>query len=181
MVHSWLTYTSRVVDFAKDQTGTITTDYIVITATVMGLGLGGVAAVRTGVGDLSGSVGASLSDTQIAALNLSGQGIDASGGVWSGREFWETAGGRCEPGPNCAPPTLTFEETLRLSKTESLYRVTDVTYPDDPDRTEVTVTWYDNNRQKIETPENVPDNPTYLCQDMNGRSFCDTTPKATKG
>lgn len=54
--------------------GAVTVDWTVLAAAAVGLGLASVAAVRSGVVDLGGDVGASLSGASVAALGTLGDG-----------------------------------------------------------------------------------------------------------
>ncbi|MEB8387486.1 hypothetical protein OO012_09620 [Rhodobacteraceae bacterium KMM 6894] len=43
-------------NFNKDEDGAVTVDWVVLTAAVVGLGVAGVATVKTGVGTLASSI-----------------------------------------------------------------------------------------------------------------------------
>ena len=42
-----------IQNFLKDEDGAVTVDWVVLTAAVVGLGIAGVTAVNTGIGDLA--------------------------------------------------------------------------------------------------------------------------------
>ncbi|KIT14698.1 hypothetical protein [Jannaschia aquimarina] len=46
--------------FFNDETGAVTVDWVVLTAALVGLGLAVMGVVQTGVGDLTGDIGAQL-------------------------------------------------------------------------------------------------------------------------
>ena len=46
-----------IQNFLKDEDGAVTVDWVVLTAAVVGLGIAGVTAVNTGIGDLAESIG----------------------------------------------------------------------------------------------------------------------------
>jgi Flp pilus assembly pilin Flp len=56
--------------FARDESGAVTTDYIILTGAIVGLGLSATVSVRNGVGSLGADIEGSLSGTQVAALNF---------------------------------------------------------------------------------------------------------------
>lgn len=58
--------------FLRDESGAVTVDWVVLAASVVGLGVASVTAVRTGVVDLSGEVSTSLSSASVASLGTLG-------------------------------------------------------------------------------------------------------------
>ena len=48
-------------NFNKDEDGAVTVDWVVLTAAVVGLGVAGVATVKTGVGTLATSISSGVS------------------------------------------------------------------------------------------------------------------------
>ena len=61
--------------FLCSQCGAVTVDWVVLAGAVVGLGITGVAAVRTGVIDMGGAIDTSLSGASVAALaTLGGAG-----------------------------------------------------------------------------------------------------------
>jgi hypothetical protein len=61
----------RPRQFWNAQAGAVTTEWVVIGAAVMGIGLGSVAAVRNGAGDLATSILTSLANAAVAAIDPS--------------------------------------------------------------------------------------------------------------
>lgn len=59
--------------FAKDEDGAVTVDWVVLTAAVVGLGIAGVAAVNTGVGQLAGKIGNEVGGSTMVDLGTLGQ------------------------------------------------------------------------------------------------------------
>lgn len=58
--------------FLSDDSAAVTVDWVVLSAAVVGLGLGAAAAVQTGVISLGNGVGTTLSDASVAALGFGG-------------------------------------------------------------------------------------------------------------
>lgn len=57
-----------MLSFFKQESGAITTDWVVMTAAVVGLGLTSVTAVRTGTGSLGADIDTSLSGASVSLL-----------------------------------------------------------------------------------------------------------------
>ncbi len=56
--------------FCSDQSGAVTVDWVVLSASVIGIGLAGMASVSGGVNSLGAAIGASLSGAQVAAIDF---------------------------------------------------------------------------------------------------------------
>jgi hypothetical protein len=54
--------------FSSDESGAVTTDWVVLTAAIVGMGITSVAAVRTGTGSLGAEIETSLSDSSVSLL-----------------------------------------------------------------------------------------------------------------
>ena len=52
-------------NFAKDESGAVTVDWVVLTAAIVGLGIAVMASVRGGATDLAGDIGDNLTDTVV--------------------------------------------------------------------------------------------------------------------
>ncbi|MCL4675680.1 MAG: hypothetical protein KJZ59_06580 [Pararhodobacter sp.] len=63
---------SLIKNFAADESGAVTVDWVVLTAAIVGLGLAVVTSVRTGVGTLGTSISTSLSSASVATLGTLG-------------------------------------------------------------------------------------------------------------
>jgi hypothetical protein len=50
----------RIKNFGKDEDGAVTVDWVVLTAALVGLGIAVLAAVETGLADLSGDISSEL-------------------------------------------------------------------------------------------------------------------------
>lgn len=73
--------------FVATETGAVTVDWTVLAAAAVGLGLGAVAAVRSGVVSLGGEVEASLSGASVAALSgPQWPGAGLTNGICPGRD-----------------------------------------------------------------------------------------------
>jgi len=66
------------VQFLIDDSGAVTVDWVVLTASVVGLGLGSTAAVRSGVVSLGNDTRASLENATVASFMSRLQGLDTS-------------------------------------------------------------------------------------------------------
>jgi len=51
--------------FGKDEDGAVTVDWVVLTAALVGLGIAVLAAVETGLSDLSNDIGSKMQETII--------------------------------------------------------------------------------------------------------------------
>jgi len=65
--------------FRTAETGAVTTDWVVLTAAIVGLGIGTVSLVRSGTGALGNDVSASLSGSTVASLDCMGTNDGPSG------------------------------------------------------------------------------------------------------
>lgn len=54
-------------NFRADEDGAVTVDWVVLTAAVVGLGVAGVATVRTGVGNLASSISTGVGGATVNA------------------------------------------------------------------------------------------------------------------
>ena len=63
--------TNFIKNFAADESGAVTVDWVVLTAAIVGLGLAVITSVRTGVGSLGTSISNSLSSASVASLGPS--------------------------------------------------------------------------------------------------------------
>jgi len=59
---------NKLADFLTAETGAVTVDWTVLTASIVGLGLASATAVRTGVVSLGGDINLSLSNASVASL-----------------------------------------------------------------------------------------------------------------
>ncbi len=55
-----------IKSFRKDEDGAVTVDWVVLTAAIVGLGIATLAAVSSGVEDLSGDISDQLKTNQIS-------------------------------------------------------------------------------------------------------------------
>ena len=63
--------------FYLSETGAITTDYIILTGAIVGLGLSATVSVRTGVDNLGADIDSSLSGASVALMgNLDGTPLE---------------------------------------------------------------------------------------------------------
>ena len=59
--------TNMIKNFASNESGAVTVDWVVLTAALVGLGLAVMAVVSNGVGDLSGDINTQLLADHTAA------------------------------------------------------------------------------------------------------------------
>lgn len=59
---------TKLSTFLSDQGGAVTADYVVLAATVVGMGFSSAGSIRNGVGTLGGQIEASLSYAQVMLL-----------------------------------------------------------------------------------------------------------------
>ncbi|RAP40285.1 hypothetical protein BYZ73_15880 [Rhodovulum viride] len=64
--------------FAKDESGAVTVDWVVLTAAIVGLGIAVLGTVRSGVNGLGDKIEASLTTATVATLSNLGWGSDAT-------------------------------------------------------------------------------------------------------
>ncbi len=55
-----MTFFANIKNFAADESGAVTVDWVVLTAAIVGLGIAVVASVRTGTTQIGDAIGASL-------------------------------------------------------------------------------------------------------------------------
>ena len=75
--------TNMIKNFAADESGAVTVDWVVLTAAIVGLGIAVMASVSTGVNDLGTDISTALSGATVNGLgelgsNTSGSGSGAS-------------------------------------------------------------------------------------------------------
>ena len=58
-----MTFFANIKNFAADESGAVTVDWVVLTAAVVGLGIAVVLSVRGGVSDMGDRIANSLSET----------------------------------------------------------------------------------------------------------------------
>jgi len=61
-----------IKNFAADDSGAVTVDWVVLTAAIVGLGLAVITSVRTGVSALGTDISNSLSSASVATLGTLG-------------------------------------------------------------------------------------------------------------
>jgi Flp pilus assembly pilin Flp len=59
---------ANIKNFAADESGAVTVDWVVLTAAIVGLGIAVIASVRTGTTDLATDIQTSLSGATVATL-----------------------------------------------------------------------------------------------------------------
>ena len=60
-----MTFFANIKNFAADESGAVTVDWVVLTAAIVGLGIAVVASVRTGVTGIGSTIQSSLSGATI--------------------------------------------------------------------------------------------------------------------
>jgi hypothetical protein len=85
---------ARLRRFTKNDSGAVTTDWVVLTAAIVGMAITFVGATLTGVVSLGDNVSSSLSDAEVVALN----GLDGA----AGEENAEVTPGSAGAGPAVA-------------------------------------------------------------------------------
>lgn len=63
-----MTFFANIKNFAADESGAVTVDWVVLTAAIVGLGIAVVASVRTGTTSVAGQIETSLSAATIPTL-----------------------------------------------------------------------------------------------------------------
>ena len=63
---------ANIKNFAADESGAVTVDWVVLTAAIVGLGIAVIASVSDGVGDLAEAISGSLSDAEVVELGTLG-------------------------------------------------------------------------------------------------------------
>jgi len=63
-----MTFIANIKNFAADESGAVTVDWVVLTAAIVGLGIAVVASVRTGVVSVAGKIESSLDSATIKEL-----------------------------------------------------------------------------------------------------------------
>jgi Flp pilus assembly pilin Flp len=56
-----------IKNFARDEDGAVTVDWVVLTAAIVGLGLAVLSTVRSGATDLASDIGTNLSTTVVGS------------------------------------------------------------------------------------------------------------------
>lgn len=145
-----------VAAFAKSESGIVTTDWIVLTGAIVGIGLSATIAVRTGVADLALDVESSLDGAQVAMI-MERETI-ATPLRWTEVAYYYTAGTRCPRAPDPCPnftPAQTWEHAmLELEDGTMVERVSvkATGTEDDP-----VVEWRDDTGKKIDAPKGFPE------------------------
>ena len=68
-----MTFFANIKNFAADESGAVTVDWVVLTAAIVGLGIAVIASVRTGTNSVASNIQTSLESAEIADLGcLSG-------------------------------------------------------------------------------------------------------------
>ncbi len=83
-----MTFFANIKNFAADESGAVTVDWVVLTAAIVGLGIAVVASVRTGVTGIGSTIQSSLSGATIGEnggltipQTTGGGGGDTGGGT----------------------------------------------------------------------------------------------------
>ncbi|TVP70970.1 MAG: hypothetical protein EA339_11390 [Rhodobacteraceae bacterium] len=63
-----MTFFANIKNFAADESGAVTVDWVVLTAAIVGLGIAVVASVRTGTEDIAGKISDSLESAVVVDL-----------------------------------------------------------------------------------------------------------------
>ena len=63
-----MTFFANIKNFAADESGAVTVDWVVLTAAIVGLGIAVIASVRTGTTSVGDQIQASLTSATIAEL-----------------------------------------------------------------------------------------------------------------
>ena len=61
-----MTLNAMIINFAADESGAVTVDWVVLTAAIVGLGIAVMASVSDGLEDLSGDIEAQLTSQGIS-------------------------------------------------------------------------------------------------------------------
>ena len=64
-----MTFFANIKNFAADESGAVTVDWVVLTAAIVGLGIAVVASVRGGVTEIGGTISSALSGAEIDTTN----------------------------------------------------------------------------------------------------------------
>ncbi len=65
-----MTFFANIKNFAADESGAVTVDWVVLTAAIVGLGIAVVASVRGGVNNVAEEIGGSMSEVKIQKLEI---------------------------------------------------------------------------------------------------------------
>ena len=71
-----------IKSFARDDSGAVTVDWVVLTAAIVGLGIAVITAISGGVGGLGGGVASNLNNLTVDAIDVTG--IHGAGGGGGG-------------------------------------------------------------------------------------------------
>ena len=63
-----MTFFANIKNFAADESGAVTVDWVVLTAAIVGLGIAVITSVRTGVGSVASEIEASLDSAEVTRL-----------------------------------------------------------------------------------------------------------------
>ncbi|PZX38092.1 hypothetical protein LY56_03111 [Roseinatronobacter thiooxidans] len=63
-----MTFFANIKNFAADESGAVTVDWVVLTAAIVGLGIAVVTSVRTGVSTLGNNISTSLTTGTVTGI-----------------------------------------------------------------------------------------------------------------
>ena len=67
-----MTFFANIKNFAADESGAVTVDWVVLTAAIVGLGIAVVATVRTSVDGVATQISTGLGGVEIDPLDITG-------------------------------------------------------------------------------------------------------------
>ncbi|WP_417589471.1 hypothetical protein [Pararhodobacter oceanensis] len=74
-----MTFTTFLKNFAADDSGAVTVDWVVLTAAIVGLGIAVVATVRGGVNDLGTEINTRLTNATVATIGVGDNALGTDG------------------------------------------------------------------------------------------------------
>jgi len=167
--------------FCADDQGAVTTDWVVLTAAIVGLGIGAAAVVRTGTSALGGDIQTSLSGSTVASLDCMGTNDGPAGfECYDGPTItsigmasaW-VSDGYCvmdlDGGGYCTPGSSGSTQSYQMSDGSTYYQ--NIT----TSGSERTETWTDGRGNPVDEPPPAGDNVTYqggCWQDSDGYTVC---------
>ncbi|WP_439560851.1 Flp family type IVb pilin [Roseinatronobacter sp.] len=69
---------ANIKNFAADESGAVTVDWVVLTAAIVGLGIAVIASVRTGTSELAGTISTAIGGATVGAGGI--EITDTTGG-----------------------------------------------------------------------------------------------------
>jgi hypothetical protein len=135
--------------FAASESGAVTTDWIVLTGAIVGLGLGAMLQIRVGVAALAMSTERSLSLAEITALGTVNSDEQILSIAAAGMNRWYYRSCHRYAGPMCRVEDQSFE----LSDGSAYH----VTRNFNHDQSSVHVVWRDSNNQQIRNLDDLPE------------------------